>query len=1204
MITKYEKANGVKLFALVAVLAMVLAGAAVVISDSDVEAAPNDTTYLSGSITATQNFTDGTNVVVNGDLTIPAGMSLIISGSGKLTIEENATLTIQAGGQLILQATTSYTPTITIDGDIVAQGTSSEGSYVGAIVNNTTNNGTTGVTLSGNITLQRGAELTADTVSGITNAASVSAGDIVVLNGGSIDVTKRSADVSEISKQNVKLNTGATLNINGKVIDVTVSATGTGKYYTAGAVTIDAFDSSVVSSETYKWGPDSRASSNLTFTVTSQNTPALTDSSDENSRITLRQYILNIEGTLANGDTMATAEGTIVNDTGSNVMYQASGFPYEIRPTVSVTGNLTVENESALTIIGGTTTNVSGTVTKEYDDSTSTASSPVYNGGITVNGTLIVTGEVSGYADNVTIAQSGMQNRLVVDGGMVTIYDAGMTDLIRFASAHVYGSAYIVEGQNNDTDTAYITDFDVAVTNAVAAGSEEIYNFSYGTQNYETAQEAIDRGAYVITSDITIPDGLTIYVWNALVVSEDATLTLEEGAEVLIYDDTSSTTFPARNNDGRLYVEGKVIDYYGAMEDYEGVAGVFETGGFSGDMFVYEVKKTAADESYVTYTTLKIAIAESQTGEEIQLNGNVTISEDLTIPEGVTVIADDGVTVEGATVTVNGVLDMNDADIALTNKDDGKTGAVVVNNYIANVSDNNFTTSRVNIPGAFFNGTIGDDDETMNIIASGSVAGANSQSTSTIDIYGRLSMGDVTFTQGEDYSTLTITVYGTVSGNVTLSGTDIDFIIGDESADAVFSGTVASDVTAGTSAVEFNNTNDAAVSVDYNDDGETVTTYMTLNGTISGTATVSSGTVNAGSALTVATYTNNTKSIITVASGATLNVVRGSVITTIATTGITNVDPYATLVVAGTLVYNEGTITNNGIMGVSGTMTVNSNLIIAGTVNVTGTVDVVDGDDSTTLTVTKLVLGDSEGAAGTATGAIDLYTNGVVLVYPGSNTSAAEIALNEDGTSDANETVFYINGSVYVTSYAVNGVTVGNVIPESVTLIGFNPVTIGADTSDWFSTEDMTEGTEVFSGATVQDVSVAYAEATPRTADIQVSVGQGISVYIDNVRYSNGQTAENLAVGTHTVSVQVNPGYTGTTSILFDGQAVADGTFTISPDMADKTIVLSVTGEISVDTGSTDSGDDGMGIVEILLVILVVVVVILAIIVVLRMMRS
>ena len=78
-------------------------------------------------------------------------------------------------------------------------------------------------------------------------------------------------------------------------------------------------------------------------------------------------------------------------------------------------------------------------------------------------------------------------------------------------------------------------------------------------------------------------------------------------------------------------------------------------------------------------------------------------------------------------------------------------------------------------------------------------------------------------------------------------------------------------------------------------------------------------------------------------------------------------------------------------------------------------------------------------------------------------------------------------------------------------------------------------------------------------------------------------------------------------TITFNGQTVTGGTFEVTPEMAAETagtFVLSVTGNISVDTGSTSGGDSGMGLTEILLVILVVLIVIMAIMVALRLMRS
>ena len=79
-------------------------------------------------------------------------------------------------------------------------------------------------------------------------------------------------------------------------------------------------------------------------------------------------------------------------------------------------------------------------------------------------------------------------------------------------------------------------------------------------------------------------------------------------------------------------------------------------------------------------------------------------------------------------------------------------------------------------------------------------------------------------------------------------------------------------------------------------------------------------------------------------------------------------------------------------------------------------------------------------------------------------------------------------------------------------------------------------------------------------------------------------------------------------SITFNGQAVTGGTFEVTPEMTGNTdttgIVLSATGQISVDTGSTSGSSDGMGLTEILLIILVVLIVVMAIMVALRLMRS
>ena len=112
MIANVSKTNGVKLFALFAMLAMVIAGAAVVLSDNGVDAA-DDTQYYSGVIgkDVHQEFPAGTNVIIDKKLTITEKGSLKVI-DGNLTVNEGVEVIIQKGGSLIVNGL------VTINGDV------------------------------------------------------------------------------------------------------------------------------------------------------------------------------------------------------------------------------------------------------------------------------------------------------------------------------------------------------------------------------------------------------------------------------------------------------------------------------------------------------------------------------------------------------------------------------------------------------------------------------------------------------------------------------------------------------------------------------------------------------------------------------------------------------------------------------------------------------------------------------------------------------------------------------------------------------------------------------------------------------------------------------------------------------------------------------------------------------------------------------
>ena len=772
-----NKTNRGKLLALVAVLAMVFAGAAVMMSDNGVDAAAKDPTYLSGAITATQNYGDGTEVVVTDDLTIPSGMAMIVSGTGKLTVNEGATITIEAGGQLIFQQTDGNNPTVEINGDIVAEGTMPQGyttvaeeakptnaQYFGAIVNNTTNDGETGVFLNGTITLEEGAELImtdeasdAQTQTPGTNVIAITGitaltdanGDIVLSNGAAINVTKKSSDISIIADQDVMLNEGATLDVNGKINDVTVTSVGTGTYYTTGSVTVNA------TPNTYDNEEYAKDASDLTFTVTNQSVSAYTTPNDSDSRITLKQFIVNIDGTLAVEDALTVNAGTSVAKGQPANFYTTDKVEISNNKIVgmsSVTGTFTADIGSDVTIAPGAYLNVTGTADFKYDDEATD------NGKVTVQGTIAVSGTVNGYIlkDKSTFEASG-EYRIIVNGGTVAL-KTDASDVMALYNAlgfepKIYGTIYMIDGEtSSDLGTVYITDFDVAITNATAAEVEDVYVIAYGAHMRTTADYAVNNGAPIVDSNVVIPDGMTVTIVNALVVAENGTLMIEDGGEI---------AFQSRQNTAKLWVEGKVIDYDGIMSKYEDDM----------DAFIYEVKKTTETdtEEYVTYTTLKIALAEAQPGETIDLHGQIVIDENMTIPEQVTVVTDvdDGeeaaITLVGATLTVNGTLEIKDgATVDLkTNADNNNEADVVVNNIVANADDTTFTyidDAAYVVDGAYFTGTIGDYEATP-FITSAAVAGTNSAAATTdIILMGTINMGDVTFTEGEDNDSLQVLI--------------------------------------------------------------------------------------------------------------------------------------------------------------------------------------------------------------------------------------------------------------------------------------------------------------------------------------------------------------------------------------------------------------------------------------------------------------
>ena len=429
----------------------------------------------------------------------------------------------------------------------------------------------------------------------------------------------------------------------------------------------------------------------------------------------------------------------------------------------------------------------------------------------------------------------------------------------------MYGAYYITESTEG-IETAHLRDLAVAVTEASAADVEEVTVLGIGGTTTSTVDDARDGGAYIIDADLQIPDNLTVNFRNDIIIEEGVTVTFAAEAGSTI--NTSSS----RN---LVYVEGKLVDNGGIFDRLT-------------DNLVYEVMKLSEDEETTTYTSLAIALDESNPNETIQLNGTVTIDENLEIPVDVTVVTDTdtnigaaqySLIIDGAQLTINGTLELSGTKGIQLAKEENVTGSIVLNNIIRNAGTGSFMddatpNASAQIPGAYFSGQIGDDEEGTAYVTSAAVAAANSANATTdITIYGRVAMGAVSFDAGED-NQLTVKIDNTydgvnnknaTTGTVTLvGGTVFDMSAG------AFTGTV----TDGANTIDFNKSEGMIIGFETSEavDG-TVTSDMVVSANVQilGGVTVSAGEVTTNSDMKFSNV-EATVGTLEVASGAILNV--------------------------------------------------------------------------------------------------------------------------------------------------------------------------------------------------------------------------------------------------------------------------------------------------------------------------------------------
>ena len=1172
MIAMNEKANMTKVMAVVAVLALALCAFAALMP-AETEAATNEQGYH-GDVDAFQPFYGKTNIVIDQDTTVTANGFLYIESNFR--VAEDVTLTIEKGGVVYIgggfvqidgevEVTGNGTNDTLSDGDVIKKITEAAATDISSlggkstlyIVENTS--GTTpykdsGVVVNDTITVAKNAQLVYDGANG----------GVLINNGGSLNVVKSGSNVATISGLNVDIAVGGTFAFEGAVAEsMIVSAYGT--------VTGETLKS--VSSVTIEPGTpgDAKDYSDLTFTTTSKNVTGYYMSGDDVDTKLVREFALNVAGTVAYDDKV-TFDGRIFD--ADNTPYTSTLFvSEEIAKIKDANIDKYDSKVSAKAIVSSLTVAKDGNVVNNtYIQVTEkiavNGSEKDGYGSLENNGTIELVGTMTvDFNDNIT--GSGV---FAVNGGSATISGADTGDADALT---IYGAYYADTSGTNPV--LYITDLAAAIDGAVAAEEDEVHVSSAGADN--------KYDAYTVTADDSVPADIELDVVDVLTVAEGVTFTFD-------LDATANIT-------NKIYVEGTVVDNNLDLDEAK---------------MKFEVKIVSEGEETNTYTSLANALTIITSGT-IYLYDNVTISGEMTIGADVTVMYAEGKagTIgfedKDSSLIIDGTVILGEND-KIDTAVDKENATVTVNNMLKYVSSENINGK---IYGVYFEGALGEDADGTKYVTSVDVAATNSaEITGPMEVYGNIAMGDVTFTQGEDKQLVIKTKTDdkqTVTGNVTLAGgAQMD-------SNGVFTGSV----TDGTNTVAFNKATGATIEFHSEETAEGTTTDMCLSGAlIAGDVTVSAGTVVIGEETKIGNGTENGDGSLTVASGATLEVAAPLTIWTayynplliakefpVYTDGAIE-STFASLFVEGTLNIVQGGSMDAAVSVIDGTVTVAQR---AGAVHFDGAI--ING----TVTAERSIAFDTAKVVGTIDGKITVEG---LIAMPGSTVVADDINGGDNAV-----TTYYINGEEYATVYATDG------MPVAALLIFADVPGVQIDTAVFYSDAAMTQvingvytaagfpvitGTDfsvntlagMFGTTAVGTYDNVYIAMDPAEVEGTVSVGTGLDLYIDNVRVTGGQDFV-LSVGTHTVSFDVKAGYDGANAtITFNGQTVQNGgSITITADMTEYTLVASGAapsqGQVVIDqTG----GDDGMGITDYLLIILVILVIVLAIFVALRMMRS
>ena len=812
-------------------------------------------------------------------------------------------------------------------------------------------------------------------------------------------------------------------------------------------------------------------------------------------------------------------------------------------------------------------------------DSTSENDGATYN--VAINGSttvakakVAVSGDLA-VGEDVTVTNKG---KLEVSGTVTAT--AGTFSNSNSGTIDVTGTV-TVTGNAPLTGTVNAAYYSTTVTTGTNAGT---------TTTYTTFEDAVQSGATRVTVGV---GSATVVVTDSVTVPGTVTNVTVSSNAILQVGATDNRDITVTVSDGSR-VTGKIVVL--ATMTFENSRN--DNAAVTSDVVINESPAR-------TYTNLYTALASG--AETVTLAGPVTLTSNITVPEGTTLVVPAGTGVqfnEGVTMTVNGAV-QTAVDFTCLDDDDGNT--VTFTDKSASTTDNtakivvngkfmSSVTGRTDagmyglykIPGAYYD--ISDSTGAFTVIAPVAAAAAEAAADivdGSIVVYGEVSMGDVAFNGTAD-DKLTIDILGKSTGNVTLSYATLDI-------DAQFTGSVSTAV----GSIDLVNVTGIEVQDAYVEEDGSDVEYMYLTGT-------------------PAPVDDDVDASLTVASGnVTVPAVSGGNALTIAETQVTENNETVTVSSVAFEVASGATLTINGAVDVydvtvNGTVTaVDNGRLVADYAYVFGTLTVAETDtasgvDAGSAEIKTLYVGLDRKYDNMTAATVDGQVDVADLMVVSAESTVSEGLLDDFSAS----TAFNVEGSVWFTAYASGNsvpVTVDDVKVENALFIGWSDEENGDAIEAANSTpEDVVYQTTFNVGQyntlyAVVDYEIYTVTITADAGIGTVAVDGKVLVKSDNVFIITGLTA-----GSHTIDYILNSGFEGTPTITVNGTAITGNTFTLS-GTDDLTVEISIYGTQPAapsQGGSTASGDDGLGLTDYLLIILVILIVIMAIIVALRLMRS